>query len=170
VKVKIKKLTIIDEKSRSSIFRISKNYGFHKFLNKQYKEESEKDYEKNEDENPKEMQNLEDIEKNLKEFCVDMESLCEKYEKEIVKYKKNVEELQKNNTSNTRKTSNASDIKNEISTFGLVEKCDASINTDDFSIGDVREILIKIDNNLIVEHKSKIFDYLNKIKFFYLIF
>jgi len=37
--VKVNKFKNADEKSRSSIYRISKTYGFQKFLNKQYHEE-----------------------------------------------------------------------------------------------------------------------------------
>lgn len=101
----------------------------------------------------REAQGPENIEKNLKEFCVDMESLCEKYEKEIGRYKKNLEEFQNNNKSNARKSSSGSQNDEKHTGYG-VEKCDASMNTDDLSVDDVKEILVRIDNNLIVENKS----------------
>jgi len=124
-------------------------------LNKDYHEEGN---ENDQDRDAKEAHNPDDTENNLKQFFGEMENLCEKYERDIGKFQKNIEELKsKNNNSAAsgipRKSSSASD-NNEICNNNLYEKCDASTNTDDLSLEDVKEILIKIDNNLTVEHKS----------------
>lgn len=148
-------ILIIDEKSRSSIYRISKNYGFHKFLNKHYQEE-EKENEKSNNTNNLEINTPENIEKNLKEFCVDIESLCDKYEKEIGKYKKNLDEIKDKSNSNTRKTSNDSQIGGEIFGDKLNPKCDSSTNTDDLTVEDIRYILINVDKNFVIEQKGKL--------------
>ena len=124
-------------------------------MNKNYLDVGNEDNEENNAN--EEAHNAENIEQNLKQFCGDMESLCEKYEKEIGKYKKTLEELHSNNknNSNPRKSSNGSDNKEVYNDNNvLIEKCEASTNTDDLSIEDVKEILIKMDNNLTVECKS----------------
>jgi len=152
LKVKFFKV-IIDEKNRSSIYRISKNYGFHRFLTKNYLEENDAKRENNLDVN--ESHQLVP-EKDFKEFCVDMENLCEKYEKEICKYKKDLEEFNNRDKINNRKISINLENRDNL----IIEKCDASINTEELTVDNLKDFLFKIDDNLIIDKKKGILKFI----------
>ena len=161
MKIKFKRvidnLIKLDDKNSSSIYKISKDFGFHKYLNNAYNEENETSTNNT---NSLEVEKLDPElkEKNLKEFCVHVENLCDKYEKEIGSYRKRIEELKNNpNQNDSRRNSvNSKNDGSEKIVSNLTEKCDASTNTDDLLFDDIQFLLNKLDPNLIIEKKGKI--------------